>query len=85
VARVQGRGENNRWTYAFHLADREFILPTTVGFTPYGYKPQLRSSMPVDKPRRIFTQAQQLGIARHWMDEALFGDKPANSTLEAAA
>jgi hypothetical protein len=55
------------------------VPPEGMVFTDAAERRKPERPIKGEQPKRVMTAAKQIGMARHWLDRALFGDGPAHS------
>jgi hypothetical protein len=59
------------------------VLPEGMKFRATEERRKAERPIKGEQPKRIMVAATQIGIARHWLDRALFGDGPAHGEVVA--
>lgn len=71
VVRERGAGADGNHVVLYHPAGTKLIVPPDVAFTHR--EPLLPKRRIGLGPKRISGDAENVGMSRHWLDEALFG------------
>jgi hypothetical protein len=78
-----GTGNKGRYIVLYRPYGAPMVLPEGMIFRDAEERRKAERPIKGEQPKRIMVAAKQIGIARHWLDRALFGDGPAHGEVVA--
>lgn len=74
-----GLDAKNHYVVLYRPYGFPLIVPEGMSFRDTAERRQAQRPLKGEQPKRVMVQAKQVGIARHWLDVALFGNGPAHA------